>query len=193
MIAKTKEIWPSTAKLIQLFILGMIKAEEFDLHPSIKKNYAALITSKEGLVDNRYFPILRLKDEGIKGKNQLLSTIQSNVLKRLLVKHKESKHVDRIFSLFEQIGEDIRLNVADGNYLKDFFYRVIITYYEIFRKYIEYKQRKLGNKLFFCNFVYLAHSWEQQLIPPELPRICDRKWFLSKEEYEEINFIMRNL
>ena len=188
-------LWYGEELAEPLETIKKIKDEEFDSNPLVQNSPSIICNCPFWLEQNYNLApsdvcnclVLDLKQQGIIGINQTLSKIQSKILARLLANSQEAKYVDRIFNFFEQIGEDIRLNVADRHYLKDFFYMVIINYYELFRKYIEYKQRKVGNKFTLCNFVYLAHHWEKQLIPPEIPEICQREWWLTKDEYTAIS------
>lgn len=118
----------------------------------------------------------------IVGGLPVLADMQTKVLKRLLKNSKENNEVDRILCFFEQMGQDIKLGTADEEYLKDFFYGIVINYYEIFRKYIEFYQYKGQAKTIYCNFVYLAQTWEKDKSLPELPLICERRWIITPED-----------
>jgi hypothetical protein len=68
---------------------------------------------------------------------EMLQKIQSEVLVRLCgkKKKKDEKHsVDSLLSFFEHMGQDVKNHVADSDYLKDYYYPVVIETYELFRK-----------------------------------------------------------
>ncbi|MGG6241575.1 DUF4760 domain-containing protein [Nodosilinea sp. AN01ver1] len=127
--------------------------------------------------------VLELKHGDLASLNKL-SKAQSRIVARIL----EDKHaefvVNKIMGFFEQMGQDIRFKVADEHYLKDLFYRIVIQYYELLRKYIEYRQRCTGSPFVFCNFVYMAQTWEKEEYPPRIPSICIRDSILDDEEYK---------
>jgi len=127
--------------------------------------------------------VLELKYGDLQSLNKL-SKAQSRIAVRIL----EDKHaefvVSKLMGFFEQMGQDIRFKVADGDYLKDLFYRIVIQYYELLRKYIEYRQRCTGSPFIFCNFVYMAQTWEKEEYPPRIPAICIRDSILDDDEYK---------
>lgn len=149
-----------------------IKQEEFDILDRID--------TFEDSQEDEEPKLLVLKK--IVGGLPALADMQTKVLKRLLENRKENDEVDRILCFFEQMGEDIKLGAADEEYLKDFFYIIVINYYEIFRKYIEFYQYKGRTKTIYCNFVYLAQTWEKDGCSPELPLICERRWIITPED-----------
>ena len=129
-------------------------------------------------------PILRLKYSGYKPLLRKLSTAQTKIAKVVLNDQEKQKQAKNLFAFFEHMGMDVKLGLADEEYLKNFFYAVVIRYYELFRKYIEYWQHKRDSRGVYCNFVFLAQSWEKENDPPELPRICQRETILSPEDLE---------
>jgi hypothetical protein len=113
---------------------------------------------------------------------ETLKLVQSNILYRLLSKKEEAQNVEKILSFFEHMGQDVKCNVADSEYLKDYFYLVVINYYEFLRKYIEYHQFRRCHRLIFSNFVYLAQTWEKAGTPLSLPKICRRPLVLTSSD-----------
>lgn len=131
-----------------------------------------------------------------------LSDAQTRIMIRLTKKKKSNPHnnpeepierhaipslvdsVEAILTFMEQMGQDVKLNVVDEYYLKDYFYRVVITYYEFLRKYIELKQYEYSCRIGWCNFVYLAQKWEGDRFVPGLPRICRRPLILTEDDLE---------
>lgn len=89
---------------------------------------------------------------------------------------------ETILSFMEQMGQDVKMNVVDSHYLKDYFYNVVITYYELLRKYIEYRQYDHSCRIRWCNFVYLAQRWEGDGFVPTLPDICRRPLVLTESD-----------
>ncbi len=127
-------------------------------------------------------PILRLKYSGNTELVKKISDAQTKILEELLNDKTKQEHIDRVLAFFEQIGADVKLGVADAEYLKDFFYAVVIRYYELLRKYIEYWQIKRNSQSVYCNFVYLARTWEAENEPPKLPKICQTEYVLKDDE-----------
>ena len=134
-------------------------------------------TFNSKLFNTCYSSILELK-KSTDGR-QTLQVFQTNILKRLLNNHDEIKIAHQLFDFFEHMGQDVKLHVADSEYLKDFFYEIVITYYELFRKYIEYCQVRDCNRSIHCNFAYIAQTWEKEGHPPELPSICKRPLIIT--------------
>lgn len=164
-------------------IARQIRKEEFN--SVLKERFADRFQDKslEEIDDNGFCPVLELKETSKTSCNfqeiSALNEIQTKVLIRLLNHPNEQKAIHRLFSFFENMGQDVKLKVVDEDYLKDFFYMIVINYYEIFRKYIEYRQYKACNRGIWCNFVYLAQTWEKQFSPPEFPKICRRPWIFN--------------
>lgn len=78
--------------------------------------------------------------------------------------------VKNILALFEHMGQDVIFGTVDTHYLKDFFYLIVIHYYELFRVYIESLQEKYG-QFVYCNFVSMAQTWERECLPPKIPKV----------------------
>lgn len=150
----------------------IIKREAFDILDKID-------TFEDYQEDEQPKPLVLKK---IVGGLPILAEVQTKLLKRLLENREENDQVDRILCFFEQMGQDIKLHAADEEYLKDFFYGIVINYYEFFRKYIEFYQYKEQSKGTYCNFVYLAQTWEKDGSSPELPLICVRRWIITPED-----------
>ena len=87
-----------------------------------------------------------------------------------------------VLNFFENVGLDIKNNVADPDYLKEYFYSTVVDYYELFRKYIEYSQFRHNSRQTLCNFVYLAQTWEREGVRPIIPRICIRPLVITKAD-----------
>ncbi|WP_181016101.1 DUF4760 domain-containing protein [Pseudanabaena sp. BC1403] len=127
----------------------------------------------------------------LKNKNpSALKNIQKNIHRSFesTGKYYELKdHLTQILTFFENMSLDVRLGVADEEYLKELFFSVVIKYYELFNCYLNSAREKHGS-LAYCNFVTLAHRWEQSLIYPDTPSGCppvlDEQAFfvVSKEE-----------
>ena len=99
---------------------------------------------------------------------------ESESTEQLKEKVKNRRDIYTILEFFEHMGLDVKLDVVDENYLKEFFFVVITNYYEIFKKFICYRNEKFNNKIVYCNFVYLAQLWEQHRLPPRADKnSCD--------------------
>ena len=118
-----------------------------------------------------------------------LEEAQSKILVRLLSKnHDTERHeIQVVLSFFEHMGQDVKCNVADSDYLKDYFFSIVINHYEFLRKYIEYEQYDRSRRLKYCNFVYLAQTWEKEGFVPELPRICNRPLVITAKDIQKAN------
>ena len=96
-------------------------------------------------------------------------------------KNKEIKRaLDEVLNFFEAMGQDVKLAIVDSDYLKEYFYSAVMNNYQLARKYIEYTEYKLGSRATWCNFVYLAQTWEKENVPPVIPRVCFRPLVLRK-------------
>lgn len=115
---------------------------------------------------------------------QVLSNTQSQIMKRILRDRELERSVIPVLAFFEHMGQDVKMKVVDREYLKDYFYRTVVTYYEFLRKYIEFKQYKRSCRVAWCNFVYLAKSWEEDLYLPKLPPLCRRPLVLTSADLE---------
>lgn len=155
-----------------LEIVRNLANEEFD------RNHNGLPSILE---NKNIVPVLALKYGGLTSL-QKLSNIQTEIAKKVLSDRHKRESVEKIFSLFEQMGMDVKFGVVDSEYLKDIFYLIVIKYYELFRKYIEYNQNLYDSRFIWCNFVYLAHTWEKEAYAPSIPGICVRKSILTKQE-----------
>lgn len=87
-----------------------------------------------------------------------------------------------VLNFFENVGLDIKNDVVDSDYLKEYFYSTVIDYDELFRKYIEYAQFKGNTRQTLCNFVYLAQTWEREGSRPAIPRICVRPLVITQAD-----------
>ena len=125
---------------------------------------------------------------------EMLQHVQTEILERLCVpqrlndeKQKEEKHsVDAILSFFEHMGLDVKNHVADSDYLKDYFYPIVIDTYELFRKYIEHAQIDHSSRITYCNLVFLAQTWEKEGNLPELPRMCLRPPVITTDDFMKV-------
>jgi hypothetical protein len=120
---------------------------------------------------------------------EMLQQVQSEILERLCGKNKknEEKHsVDSLLNFFEHMGLDVKNHVADSDYLKDYFYPIVVDTYELFRKYIEYVQIDRSSRITYCNIVFLAQTWEKEGDLPELPRICLRPPVITTEDLMKV-------
>jgi hypothetical protein len=120
---------------------------------------------------------------------EMIKEAQSKILYRLKENKDERHEVQALLSFFEHMGQDIKLQVADSDYLKDYFYGIVIDTYEFFRKYIEYIQFDKCNRLAYCNFVYLAQTWEKEGSPPSLPKICQRPLIITSADLAKVQEI----
>lgn len=146
--------------------------EEFHHKYPIAFNEENFNTSHSELVE------LKRSPDGV----DTLKNVQSSILYRLISNKEEAHSVDKLLSFFEHMGQDVKCGVADSDYLKDYFYLVVINSYEFLRKYIEYQQFDRCHRLMFSNFVYLAQTWEKEGIPLALPNICKRPLILTSED-----------
>lgn len=119
---------------------------------------------------------------------EILEEAQSKILERLeKTGNEEEKHkVQSLLSFFEHMGQDVKSDVADSDYLKDYFYAIVISHYEFFRKYVEYEQYDTSCRLKYCNFVYMAQTWEKEGFLPELPKICNRPLVITSRDIKKI-------
>lgn len=120
---------------------------------------------------------------------EMLQQVQSEILERLCGKNKKNdeKHsVDSLLSFFEHMGQDVKNHVADSDYLKDYFYPIVVDTYELFRKYIEYVQIDRSSRITYCNIVFLAQTWEKEGNIPEIPRICLRPPVITTEDLMKV-------
>ncbi|MDJ0510502.1 MAG: DUF4760 domain-containing protein [Crocosphaera sp.] len=174
------EQWHSDYLLkVQLRVRQILKEEFYEKYPS-KFDSKLFNQCHSRLVELKQSP------EGI----EELKTVQSNILLRLKDHQEnyteESESVYKLLMFFEHMGQDVKLKVADSDYLKDYFYSVVITHYELLRKYIEYQQFTRCHRLMFCNFVYLAQTWEKEGSLPSLPMICKRPLILTSKDIEKV-------
>jgi hypothetical protein len=122
---------------------------------------------------------------------EILQSAQSAILKRLQNKrskdHEAEKHaVDSFLSFLEHMGQDVKDHVTDSDYLKDYFYSIVVDTYELFRKYIEYAQISYSSRMLYCNIVFLAQTWEKEGNLPELPRICLRPPIITTDDLMDV-------
>jgi hypothetical protein len=120
---------------------------------------------------------------------EMLQQVQSDILERLCGKHmnNDEKHsVDSILSFFEHMGLDVKNHVADSDYLKDYFYAIVVDTYELFRKYIEHAQIDRSSRITYCNLVLLAQTWEKEGNLPELPRMCLRPPVITSDDLMKV-------
>jgi len=113
-----------------------------------------------------------------------LEQAQSRILEKVKGS-KEEYSVKAVLSLFEHMGQDVKEQVADSEYLKDYFYSTVIDYYEFFRKYIEFTQYDTSCRLRWCNFTYLAQTWEKEGFLPQLPEICYRPLVITESDIKQ--------
>jgi hypothetical protein len=125
------------------------------------------------------------------GKLAMLATMQSECMECLYREdHKNVREaLNEILNFVEGLGQDVKLNVADPDYLKDYFYYIVLDNYQFFRKYIESTQFTNGSRVTWCNLVYLAHTWEKEKVPPVLPAICQRPLVLTQTDLEKLKNI----
>lgn len=116
---------------------------------------------------------------------QELELAQSRILVRVKKREKEEESVRAMLNYFEHMGQDVKCDVADSDYLKDYFYSTVVTHYEFFRKYIEYAQYTQSCRIRYCNFVYMAQTWEKEGFLPELPEICHRPLVITEADIIE--------
>jgi len=131
---------------------------------------------------------------------EILQKVQSSILARLYTNHttdntddktkqdhrNEKDSVDCFLSFLEHMGQDVKEHVADSDYLKDYFYSIVVDNYELFRKYIEHKQIDRSNRMIYCNIIFLAQTWEKEGNLPELPRICLRPPIVTTEDLTNV-------
>jgi hypothetical protein len=84
------------------------------------------------------------------------------------------------------MGQDVKDHVTDSDYLKDYFYSIVVDTYELFRKYIEYAQISYSSRMLYCNIVFLAQTWEKEGNLPELPRICLRPPIITTDDLMDV-------
>ena len=110
--------------------------------------------------------------------HQVLKKVQKIVDERLNKNSQDSieerRKIKKILDLFEHMGQDVRLKVADEIFLKDMFFNVVINYYEILALYIASIQIKYNNDNIYCNFIHLAQIWKEWRLPPKLPSLCPK-------------------
>jgi hypothetical protein len=63
------------------------------------------------------------------------------------------------YAFGQKLVQDVKFGIVDSEYLKDFFYLIVIRYYESCRVYIESLQDRYSYFV-YCNFVYLAQRWD---------------------------------
>lgn len=95
--------------------------------------------------------------------------------------------VVEVLNFVEAMGQDVRLGVADADYLKDYFYEIVINNYQIVRKFIERRQVKNWSRATWCNLVYLAHTWEKEKVPPRIPLICIRPLVITEKDLSMVD------
>ena len=158
-------------------IQGIFNEDFFDQHPT-RFNHELFNKCHSILLELKKTP------DGV----TILEETQSRILERLEnVGDKSEKHnVQSVLSFFEHMGQDVKCNVADSDYLKDYFYAVVINYYEFFRKYIEFLQYDQSRRIRYCNFVYMAQTWEKEGFLPELPTICNRPLVITSTDLNKI-------
>lgn len=81
------------------------------------------------------------------------------------------EHLVQALTFFENMGHDIKFNVADEKYLKGLFYSVVIKYYEVFKEYLRHVVKN-HSLLAYCNFISLANNWIKSPLRPEIPKSC---------------------
>lgn len=125
------------------------------------------------------------------GKLAMLARMQTECMESLNRKENEKvrEALNEILNFIEVLGQDVKLNVADPDYLKDYFYYIVLDNYQFFRKYIESTQFTNGSRVTWCNLVYLAHTWEKEKVPPVLPAICQRPLILTQADLESLKHI----
>ena len=157
-----------------LRVLRDIKKEYFDGNDNLQKEIEKIRESnlEHKPSNNSSCPILEIINSDNKEAKEQLNDIQFIILEEVEKDRDKKDHVNRVLCFFEQLSEDIRLKVADELYLKDFFYVVIINYYQLFKRYIQYKHWKRKNSFAYCNFVYIAKQWEDPSNSPALPETC---------------------
>lgn len=168
------EAWYSEDFNRALHVIRALTWDEFDKKHDGKPSI---------LEDKNIVPVLELKYGGLESLRKL-SNAQTEIAKRIISDKEIKESVGKIIDFFEQMGMDVKFKIVDSEYLKDFFYLIAIRYYELFRKYIEYMQNFYDSRFIYCNFVYLAQTWEKEAYAPSIPKICVRKTILTKEECE---------
>ena len=95
-------------------------------------------------------------------ENKLLEKVREEVVKTLDdEKFKNDRdRIKTVLEFFEHMGQDVKLEIVDEDYLRDFFFYIITNYYEIFGGYIKHLQdKKYKSKHLYCNFIWLAERW----------------------------------
>jgi len=125
------------------------------------------------------------------GKLAILASMQTECMESLNRNENEKvrEALNEILNFIEGLGQDIKLNVADPDYLKDYFYYIVLDNYQFFRKYIESTQFTNGSRVTWCNLVYLAHTWEKEKVPPALPAICQRPLIVTQADLDSLKKI----
>ena len=110
------------------------------------------------------------------GKLAMLATMQTECMESLYQKDnkKVREALNEILNFIEGLSQDVKLNVADPDYLKDYFYYIVLDNYQFLRKYIESEQFTDGS-------------------PPILPAICKRPLILTPTDLEKLKEISPEL
>lgn len=177
--------WCSERMLEHQVVIGNMFRQVFDAKHESRFNALLFNRCHSRAVE------LKRSPDGI----QKLESIQTEILFRILKKEnaREKQAVNAALVLFEHMGQDVKERVADSEYLKDFFYGLLLSYYEFLRKYIEYLQYCNSCRVRFCNFVYLAQTWEKEGDLPELPRICYRPLVITSADISEARAIEESI
>ena len=117
---------------------------------------------------------------------ETLQHVQTEILKKIHEAPNSAVEDSVLYLLdyFEHMGLDVKNRVADSDYLKDFFFGIVIDSYELFRKYIEEAQISKSARSHYCNFVYLAQTWQKEGGEPGLPRVCIRLPIVTADDMQ---------
>lgn len=147
----------------------------------------------DSLEEKNLTPILSMKyDENNEGLFLKLSESQNKIAAKILGNKDKMELIEKVLDFLDQMGQDVKFHVVDSEYIKDSFYTVVIRYYELLRKYIEYWQNLYDNRLLWCNFVYLAQTWEKEAYAPRVPRICLRDSIVGPKVCQEIEDLIND-
>lgn len=85
------------------------------------------------------------------------------------------RKLNTVLNLFEQMGQEVKFGVADEEYLKDFFFYIVVKNYDSFRLLINSARERREVPELYCNFEALAKYWVKRG-PPCPPDITGVEW-----------------
>ncbi|MBI4781078.1 MAG: DUF4760 domain-containing protein [Oscillatoriophycideae cyanobacterium NC_groundwater_1537_Pr4_S-0.65um_50_18] len=173
------EVWYKNELSKEVDILRNIKEEEYD-----RKLRDKICKDSERSYE---YTILDLKKDGNK---IFLDEVQTKILLRLQRNTNERKSVNKVLAFFEHMSQDVKSDVVDEEYLREYLFLIVINYYELLKKYIQYVQYKFDSPTTYCNFVHLAEFWGKYRNLPKLPQMCCQiEVVLSRDDLQSINSI----